>query len=1005
MKKQTNSKSEYPPSEELPDLLNSDPELGLSSKEAQKRLEKFGPNVLKKQKKQNFFVLFVKQLCEMMSILLLIAGLIALGLAIYQNIAEPTSNTIALSYAQAGILLFIVIINGLFGSIQEAKSNNAIEELEKMSSPQAKVIRDSKMIMIDSSQIVLGDIMVVEAGDFIPADAKLIEASSLKCIESALTGESEPVEKNLNVIDDNVPLGEQKNKIFSGTQVVNGRAVAVVIGTSNNTEIGKVADLLSDKEGSMTPLQYKLHKLGKMLGWVGIVITFLTFLFSLLVIEDVITTGFDAVQPSLILAVSLAAAAIPEGLSAVVNIILSIGVKRMSNKNALIKKLPAVETLGSTAIICSDKTGTLTMNKMTVVKLWVDGENEDFDETKNERKVDLLKYLNLCTDAQVDEDNEKAKSIGDPTEIALLDAAIKWDFSPDQWDDDYDRIADIPFDSDRKLMTSINIIEGEKIAIVKGAPDVLISRCNNVDVNHISVINNKWSDNAIRVLALGIKKVSDKEIQNLDQDEIEKNLTFIGLVGMIDPPREEVRSSIAECINAGIKPVMITGDHLNTAVAIAKDLGIIFDEQKQKAITGEELSNLDDKTLEEHINDYSVFARVSPEDKIKIVKAWQKRDQVVAMTGDGVNDAPALKAADIGCAMGITGTDVSKSAADMILTDDNFATIVESVKSGRGTYENIRKIVKFLLSSNVAGIISIVIGMMIFYFVFSLAGWGALSADCYNGHILSSEQANYFNSQIKFNSTLTTIQILINNIVIETLPGVALGIQDVRNDLMNNRPRSKYESIFADKLISKILITGIINGLMTIVAFTIGAQIAISNGEFGLRFFYGNVAAFFALTIGGILKSISMSSKNIIFKAKWEESKWVYLSCVISLMIIFISTLVPQIASLFGERPEITSTFVDEMNNPGSTANQFDMDSIKNSFFGGQDKNSFINPYIILIGIIAGLIPFIVLEIEKIVETKDKSNNKNEKIKEFKLIEKPIPFSKKYPFFARFTKD
>ncbi|MGL4342980.1 MAG: cation-translocating P-type ATPase [Metamycoplasmataceae bacterium] len=1008
-KSQKNNENSDSPHLDIEEFLKTDTKNGLTDNEAVKRQEIFGKNILKKEKKTPFIVLFFKQFAELMSLLLLIAGLIALGLSIYENIINPNSSSIALSYAQASVLISIVVINALFGSIQESRSNNAIEELEKMTLPQAKVLRNGIPLLIESKDIVIGDILIVEAGDSISADAKLVEVSNLNCVESILTGESNAIEKNLIETNINDALGDQKNKIFSGTNVTNGRGIGIVYAIGNNTEIGKVAKLLGDKKALMTPLQYKLHRLGKVLGIIGIIITFITFLFSLLVIEDVINFGFSAVQPSLILAVSLAAAAIPEGLNAVVNIILAVGVKRMSAKNALIKKLPAVETLGSTAVICSDKTGTLTMNKMTIVKLWeISEENPDEDLKKisklSEPKINLLKLATLCTDATVNEKESEKSSIGDPTEIAILDFAIKFGFSPLEWDKKFERIADIPFDSNRKLMTSINQLKDGHYAIVKGAPDVLIEKCvNGTHIkNKIKKINNDWSDNAIRVLAVAIKKVSNSDIEDLDEEIIESNLEFLGLIGMIDPPRVEVKRSIQDCIEAGIKPVMITGDHLNTAIAIAKDLGIIRNEKIQKSITGLELSKLDQEYLESHIEEYSVFARVSPEDKIRIVKAWQARDQVVAMTGDGVNDAPALKAADIGCAMGITGTDVSKGAADMILTDDNFATIVKAVKSGRSIYENIRKIVKFLLSSNIAGIISIVLGMMIFYFVFTIGRWGEISANVdYNGYIFNIEQANIINSNIKFQTTLTTIQILINNIVIETLPGVALGTQKSKSLLMNKRPRSKYESIFSDRLILKILLTGIISGLLTIVSFVLGSYIAIITGVPGLRFFYGNVAAFLCLTIGGVLKSISMSSSIALWKTKFSENKWVYLSSFISLIIIMISTFIPEVSSLFGERPVLNESIIIELNNASAGGSSINLGELNQALFQGRNSSTFINPYIILVGISLGFLSFLILEIEKMIENKFFVKKDELNISEFKIIPRPIPFSQKYPFFNK----
>ncbi|MGL4183756.1 MAG: cation-translocating P-type ATPase [Metamycoplasmataceae bacterium] len=1000
MNNDKNNNSDESPSEKE-EYLKTKIDQGLSSEEVEQRQKLFGLNSIKKDKQVSFFILFLRQLTELMSLLLLVAGILSLALSIYQ---QTRGEDVVLQYTQTAILLSIVFINSLFGSIQEIKSNNAIEELEKMTSSNAKVIRNGIITLINSNEITIGDILIVEAGDTIQADAMLLEVNNLQVIESILTGESNAIDKNLEKTEGDIPLGDQKNKIFSGTNVINGRGVAIVVSIGNNTEIGKVAKLISDdKNKTKTPLQYKLHNLSKYLGIVGIIITILTFFFSLFIIENVVNEGFKAVQPSLILAISLAAAAIPEGLNAVVNIILSIGVKKMSRKNAIIKKLPAVETLGSTSVICSDKTGTLTMNKMTITNLWAFKNN--YVEKQNliklsKEQIELLKYAVLCTDASIDENNLEETPVGDPTELCILELALKNKFSPITWDKEFPRITTIPFDSNRKLMTSINQIDDEFYVIVKGAPDVIFSKCKNIDDDtEIKKINNSWSNKAIRVLGVGIKKINKNNlnINNLDINEIENDLDFIGLIGMIDPPREEVKLSIKECISAGIKPVMITGDHLNTAVAIAIELGIITNPEIQKSITGTELNLLSDEYLKEHINDYSVYARVSPEDKLRIVKAWQANNQVVAMTGDGVNDAPALKAADIGCAMGITGTDVSKGAADMILTDDNFSTIIESVKSGRSIYESIRNIVKFLLSSNIAGIISIVLGMIIFYFVFEIGNWGYLNESTFNGVNITIDQANAINSNIKFQTTLTTIQILINNIVIETLPGVALGIQENTSSLMNRRPRSKYESIFADKLIIKIFVTGIINGLLTILAFTLGVFVAIETGVPMLRFFYGNIAAFISLTIGGILKSISMSSKISIFKTKWGENKWVYLACFVSFAIILISTLIPPVASLFGERPVISEELIKNTN--------LSIEQLNKIIFNNSTVNDMLNWELFLIGFSFGLIPLIILEIEKYFKNNYGSHKIISNITTFEIIPKPLTFQEKYPIFKKFKKD
>ena len=967
---------------DIPKYINTNKETGLTDQEVIKSREKFGSNVLEEMKNRSFISLFFHQLIELMPILLLVSGFLSLGLSIYNNVIDPNQPGLLITYIQAFVLISIVLINALFGSIQEHKSNNAISELKKMTTSQAKVLRNGKIVMIPSSEIVIGDIILVEAGDSVSADSILYSSINLKCIEGVLTGESSEIIKDANAVtSDASPIGEQINKLFSGTDVINGRGYSIVSGIGNRTEIGKIASLLNSKSSRMTPLQLKLHKLGLILGIMGITITICTFLFSLFVIEGVIVNGMDAFQPSLLLGVSLAAAAIPEGLNAIVNIILAIGVKRMSEKNGLIKKFPAVETFGSTAVICSDKTGTLTMNKMTIVKLWTndsnsqDVENVEFDEDQNF----LLKAASLCTDCIVgegDQENQKP-AIGDPTEIAIINLALKRGFSNEAWNLENKRLGNIPFDSDRKLMTVINEVNNKKMVIVKGAPDVLFARCKNFDKQMASTINDEWSNNAIRVLAIAVKDYDGKNLDNLDPNVIEKDLTFIGLIGMIDPPREEVKQSIVECVAAGIKPVMITGDHLNTAVAIAKNLGIMRLEE-DLAITGVQLDELSDEYLNANIENYSVFARVSPENKIRIVKAWQSRDQVVAMTGDGVNDAPALQAADIGCAMGITGTDVSKGAADMILTDDNFATIVESVKSGRSIYDNIRRIVKFLLSSNIAGIVSIVVGMFVFYIAFEVMGWGKILPGDYAGQSLNQEDADYLNKNIRFQTTLTTIQILLNHIVIESLPGVALGTQRTTSSLMDKRPRSKFESLLADRLLFQILFSGIVSGVMTIIGYGLGSYVAILTGAPGLRFYYGSIAAFMTITIGGVLKSISMSSSISIFKTKFDENKWVYLASFVSFIIITLAITVPQLSSVFAERPNF------KLNTSIITAEQL------SSIFGGNKPSDLAHWSIYIIGLFGGTIPFFILEFEKFIERKFFAKKTSEVITRFELIQKPV---------------
>ncbi len=979
--------------ENIESYLKTNKDFGLSNNEVLERRSKFGLNILKKPKRELFIVSFLKTLIfEMMSLLLFVTGLIGLALAIYENIKNTPTYVIA--YVEAGVLLSIDIVNGLFGTIQERKSTNAIEELEKMSSPTTKVLREGKIIQIPSKEVVLGDVIIVEAGDTISADAILFFDSHLKVSESILTGESEAVLKDADFKSQPTDaIGDQKNKIFSGTNVLNGKGYGIVYAIGNKTEIGKIANLLNDSQQMLSPLQLKLQKLGKWLGIFGIVLTLITFLFSLFVIENIINNPniVAAIQSSLLLAISLAAIAIPEGLTAIVTIILSIGVKEMTKRHALIKKLPSVETLGSTSVICSDKTGTLTMNKMTVTKLWTIND-QDESININENKREMLIKASLCTDAVIDENpdiNKRKLAIGDPTEIAILQLAFNNKISILNLKNEFKRIGEIPFDSERKLMSSIHSINNKKILIVKGAPDVLFKKCKSFDIKKTEEIYNKWSNEAIRVLAIAQKEITtDKILEDIKPEDYEFDLNFIGLIGMIDPPREEVKVSIKECISAGIKPIMITGDHLNTAQAIARELGIINNED-DLAITGRELDAMSDEVFFNNIEKYSVYARVSPENKIRIVKAWQSKDQVVAMTGDGVNDAPALKAADIGCAMGITGTDVSKQASDMILMDDNFSTIVEAVKLGRNIYENIRRIAKFLLSSNITGIFSIVFGMIIFYFIFDLGGWGKITPEQLEAQGIrepySIQYANELNQNIKFQSTITTILVLIHHMIIETFPGVALGAQLTTTNLMNQRPISKYESIFARGLIGQIMLYGILHGVFTIISFILGVQIAISTGAPLLRFNYGIITTFLTLSIGGVLKSIVMCSSNVIWKQKFNECKWIYLSSLISIFLIILVVSIPQLTWICVEDPNY------QLSNTANLPPNILEDAI-NNLKGNITRNDYFDISVYLIGTAFGILTFICLEILKYFEKLWAKDNKI-KINGFELIKRPKKFS------------
>ena len=677
------------------DELKTDRTSGLSLGEVSARQEKYGENKLREKKKKTMLVRFLEQFKDVMIIILLIAAVISFAVAcVEQNPKE---------FFEPILILLIVVLNALMGVLQESKAERALDALKNMSAPHARVIRGGEEKVISAAELVPGDIILLEAGDFVPADARLLKSVSLKSEESALTGESVPAEKDAAAeVKDGAPLGDRSNMVFSGCSITYGTATAVVTATGMDTEMGKIANLLSGEEETETPLQKKLSTLGKYLGFVALAACAVIFVVGL--IEDM--------EPLHIFmtSVSLAVSAIPEGLPAIVTIVLSIGVQRMVKKNAIIRRLPAVETLGSASIICSDKTGTLTMNRMTLVKAYTDGgESEDISTENTDQIKKLLMYASLCCDGSVTFEGGKETHIGDPTETAIVLAAHKNGMPKDEINRLYPRIAELPFDSDRKLMSTVNVIDGKKVVIVKGAVDMMESRCVAGDFERAKQVNEQMSSAALRVLAVAYKDI-DALPENLTSEELENGLTFMGLVGMIDPPRPEAKDAVAVCREAGIKPIMITGDHVVTASAIAKELGILM--PGDEAITGVELDAMSDGELDARIQNISVYARVSPENKIRIVKAWQRKGEVVSMTGDGVNDAPALKAADIGCAMGITGTDVAKGAADMTLTDDNFSTIVHAVREGRGIYANIRKVVGFLLGTNIGEVITVFMAMI-----------------------------------------------------------------------------------------------------------------------------------------------------------------------------------------------------------------------------------------------------------------------------------------------------
>ena len=815
--------------------FHSDLSKGLTTSQVSAQRDKYGSNKLKERKKKTNFQRFIDQFKDVMILILLVAAVISFVLACMGD--DP------MEFFEPVLILLIVVLNAIMGVLQESKAEKALDALKNMSAPHARVLRDGSETIIEAAELVPGDIIRLEAGDFIPADARLLHSVSLKCEESALTGESVPSEKNADVLTDAAaPLGDRENCVFSGCSVTYGTAVAVVTATGMNTEMGKIANLLSDENDTQTPLQKKLAQLGKYLGVLALAACTIIFIVGLM-------NGIPVLE-IFMTAVSLAVSAIPEGLPAIVTIVLSIGVQRMVKKNALIRRLPAVETLGSASVICSDKTGTLTQNRMTLVKAYVDGFEKPEDiSTQNTVPVrQLLCYGTLCSDGSVVFHGTEEQHIGDPTETSIVLAAHKNGMPKEDLLDHYPRLAELPFDSDRKLMTSINRIDGKNIVIVKGAFDMMLPRCIKGDMQTAKRLTEEMSEEALRVLAIGYKEI-DTIPEILTSEEIENGLTFMGLVGMIDPPRPEAKAAVATCKKAGIRPVMITGDHVVTASAIARDLGIL--RPGDLAITGAELDAMTDSTLDDMVEKISVYARVSPENKIRIVKAWQRKDQVVYMTGDGVNDAPALKAADIGCAMGITGTDVAKGAADMTLTDDNFATIVDAVREGRGIYANIKKVVGFLLGTNIGEVIAVFCSMLFWH-----------------------------------KTPLLSMQLLWINLVTDSMPAIALGMEAVKTDIMDDAPKPKAEGIFAHGLGIQIILQGLMFALLTLIAFRIGENTTgVLKG--------GQTMAFMVLSFSQVIHAFNMRSQHSLFKVGFFTNHKLNWASLISLLLVALVLFTP----------------------------------------------------------------------------------------------------------------
>lgn len=815
--------------------LASDINTGLTDEQVESRLLEYGENRLQEKKKKTNLQRFIDQFKDVMILILIAAAGVSFAIACIEgNLRE---------FFEPVLILLIVLLNAMMGVLQESKAEKALEALKGLSAPHARVIRNGREDLIEASLLVPGDILRLEAGDFVPADARLLRSVSLKSEESALTGESVPAEKNAAlIIDENAPLGDRQNMVFSGCSITYGTALAIVTATGMDTQMGKIAGLLEEEEGSATPLQKKLAQLGRSLGIMALAACLVIFLVGLL-------NGIPALE-IFMTAVSLAVSAIPEGLPAIVTIVLSIGVQRMVSKNAIIRRLPAVETLGSASVICSDKTGTLTQNRMTLVSAYYDGDNEPeaISDSNSVRIKKLLRYAALCCDGSVVFHEQKEQHIGDPTETAIVLAAHRNGMDKAALNEAHPRLAELPFDSDRKLMTTVHSIDGKIIAIVKGAFDVMSSRCVRGDLATAQRINDEMSAQALRVLAIAYK-----ELELIPEEpvarELENELIFLGLVGMIDPPRPEAKTAVKLCRKAGIKPVMITGDHVVTASAIASQLGIL--EPQDKAITGAALDAMTDSQLEQEIENFAVYARVSPENKIRIVKAWQKKGQVVAMTGDGVNDAPALKAADIGCAMGITGTDVAKGAADMTLTDDNFSTIVDAVREGRGIYANIKKVVGFLLGTNIGEVVSVFAAMLLWH-----------------------------------KSPFLSMQLLWINLVTDSLPAIALGMEAVEKDIMDKPPKPREESLFAHGFGIRIVLQGMMFGALALLAFWIGERASGSLAG-------GRTMAFIVMALSQVLQSFNMRSEHSLFKIGFFSNRNLNWAALLSLLLVALVLFTP----------------------------------------------------------------------------------------------------------------
>ena len=833
--------------EEVRKVTEADPDTGLSSQEVDERRKKQGLNKFDEAPKESMIKKFFRSLSDFTTIILLVAAVISF----YTAFATEHGDLF-----EGLLIIAIVVINSVLAIVQEGNAEKALESLQDMNKQTATVIRDGKVTTVESEQLVVGDILVLESGDAISADARLIEASQLRVEESVLTGESEAVEKDAAfVAKEDESLGDQLNMVFKGCTVVAGRGKAIVTAIGMATEMGKIADLLNENTMQKTPLQVRLNQLGKRISMIALAAAALVFVIGELQGEPLLEMFMTSI--------SLAVAAVPETLTVIVTLTLAYGVQKMARKHAIIRQLPAVETLGTANVICSDKTGTLTQNEMRVRQVWSkDDEVTNIEDSMTNSAMEILKMAALCTDVTVEQEDDDLVIKGDPTEVAIVRAVEENYHTKAELEEKYPRVNELPFDSERKMMTTVHQMGEKYISITKGAFDVLAPRFSSGDVEQAAIVNDRFGKRALRVIAVGYATY-DEEPQDISSEALEKDLHLIGLIGMIDPPRPESKGAIKRAKKAGIKTVMITGDHVVTASAIAKELGILND--PSEALSGSELHQLSDEELDARVKSLSVYARVTPEDKIRIVKSWQRTGAVVAMTGDGVNDAPALKASNVGCAMGITGTDVAKSAADIILTDDNFATIVDAVSQGRSVYQNIRKAINFLLSCNISEIFIVLIAMLL--------GWGA---------------------------PVTAVQLLFVNVVADGLPGFALGREPAEHGIMDQPPIPKNEGIFARGLLQKIAINAGVFTIVTLFGYYLGSYVDTISPWVDASQHVGQTVAFLILAYSSILHVFNVRSSQSIFKVNLATNKALVEMALLALAITTAVALLPFTQELFG---------------------------------------------------------------------------------------------------------